>query len=952
MTWILTDETITAVANQKYLVDTSGGEFNIVLPEPEVGDSVVLADIGDNTANNAHVVTTVVTTVEFPFEDGSITFPIEVAKSQYEFIFDGTNWVIYNLSRQGVKVSDLPEQLSLQISNDDLIPYVNKSGGSYESTAIPFITLKENINIGTFTSAEDIIAALNASPSIADLNVLKFNGNTSAFYRNYNNLTNKPNIPVIVTGLIDARNLISDLTAFTSDDLAQGTVNKYLNETNFNTYFEPAFAEAYKLFSGDFPEETVIDSSDNIAATKFTSLNATSFVNITDPLDMSRFFPGKTIRIYGASVVPEVSIPTPATPTVEKRGFAGVSSGIDMRYKVIQFNFLTGEYSPTSADANTAMVEDVSLADFGVDDNIAVSFARSSIEYGILIYRSIGSSDFSLIDVLGPNQLGAGTIGQYIDYGSFNFVPWSKKNVTAGNTYDFSTGTLHFPTSVTTKSLSSRGWADVSVISIIDGANRIQIDESLYFDETLVISENDTTQIQNAINQRTNVGINSLVLNDRKYIVSKLDVPSNFSLFGRSQNTVLRKISWDSGSTNSMIYATGAIPSGIVLSNFTIDGNMQNQWFKSESSNPYANYAIDLKTESISNTIDRVRISNIIGGGIAASGASKFLIDRSRVEDSGMSDLFDYSPLIADDGNEVVITNNIFKNFSAAIDISLTDNGVFTPNIVENVGSGIIIYGSKFLISAPNIIRGPAGEFIPGPDVLNSVYDSVNIKLDQNATFTSDVYGYQENGTNFDLTSNRASLSYSMDKLRLVDNVEELYGSVLMAGGRKPMESVYHISVNPAQGQFKFSITSADVNTILSDFSLSTLRETANNHIGLVYSASLTEYVPSGDIVIDSPVILPAPFRYKVTVTDFKNLSVGTKVRMLNLGGTPNLDEEIGTVTDIYPPLTTIPFPSEIDVTIEYDNGIIDVNTVVGTVVTTSQITVENTFILAKGRVL
>lgn len=1038
MSWILANETITASPNEKYLLDTTDGQFSVTLPEfPLTGTSVILAAASEVSVNKVLVIAQ----EQFPFEGGSEFFVIDVNKSQQEFVFDGFNWIVYNLSRPGTKVSNLPEQPTSQISNDDLIPYVNRSGNSYESTAIPFINLKQRVTEDVFTSADDIIDAINESGLNGTLNVGLFDGRTPDFYRNYDNLNNKPIIPTNVSQLNNNLGFVSNLSTFTTTNLAEGPVNKYLTEPNFRALFDPAFAEAYRLFSGDLPEQSVRDSFDNIAATPLTTSSPTSFINILNPDEIELFFTGKKIRIYGATINPVINIPTPAMGSATKRGFTGITGSSNVRYKVIQFNYLSGEFSPTSNESNA--VEGIDFDAFNDVNNISVRFSRTNTEYGILIYRSTGGS-FFLIDVLGQKQLGSAVQNiEYVDYGKFNYVPWSRKSLNNGNAYNPNTGIVHFPTIVSNINSSSRGWADATVISVDTAARRIRIDSDLYFSSEIVISEDDTEQLQNAINQRQNLGVNSLTLNDRRYIVSRLNVPSNFALYGRSQATVLRKLAWDFGPNNKIVAPAGTTAQNIVLSNFSIDGNMQNQWLKAETGDIFANYAVDLKENGIGNTLDRIRMINIVGGGVSSPRATKLLVDKSRIEDSGMSDLYDYSPLIADDGAEVVITNNILKNFTAAIDLSLSDNGVFTSNIVENVGSGVIIYGSKFLISAPNIIRGPAGEFVPGPDVINSVYDSVNINLEPGTSYVSDVYKYQENGINFDITANRAELNFRMDKLRLVNNAEELYGEILMsnvvgqewdlaqiaeaiglaaantepeatlfvdelltantfslgdinqdgfvdgddeiallayANGTqtdpaiiayieddfipfldqnliayadyrmdvvefvKPIQRVFDVDLDPAQGDFKFSISSTHVDTIMTDFSVTNLKETETNHIGLVYSANLTEYVPSGNI-IGTPVANGTS--YQVTITNFKNLSIGSKVRMLNHGGTPNLNNLVGTVTGINTVNAnpTPPAVPEIVVTINYDEAV----TVVGT---GGQITVENTFILAKGRVL
>ena len=939
MAWIPINQSITALANQKYLLDSSQDEFTITLPElPSVGSSIVVAD-GSNLSINP---VTILTTTDFPFANGQVFYVIDVANSHFEFIFDGFKWLVYNVSREGLKVTDLPEQASSQISNDDLMLYVNKDGSTFESAAIPYINLKQAITEGVFTTAAEIVNALNDYAQIADLNVKTFDGNDSSFYLNYENLNNRPIVPDRVSQLSNDLGYITDLSQFTSDNLQEGQINKYLTDINFKSFFDPAFSESFRLFSGDFAEETTQDSLDKIQASPLTVNGSTQFVNITDSSLLNRFFPGKKIRIYGASETSTVSVPTPPMGSAVKNGFDGVVGGNTVRYKIIQYNLFTGEFSPTSNESN--VVTGIDFEEFNLTNNISVTFGRTNIEYGVLVYRSVGSASFILIDVLGQRQLGSATQNiEYIDYGKFNFVPWSGKDITAGNIYTPNTGTMHFPIFVATINSASKGWFDATVLSVDSNASRIRLAEDLYFNPSILISEDDTEQVQNAINLRVNLGVNSLTLNDRKYIISSLNIPSNFSLFGKGQATKLQKISWDFGPNNKILIAADSKGENISLENFVIDGNMQNQWLKSETGDRYNNYAIDLKSENSSVAIEKVRISNIIGGGIAATRPNKLQLSLSTIENSGMDDFYEYAPLIADDGNDIVITNNTFKNFTLAIDISLSDNGVFSSNIVQNVGTGVLVFGSKFLITAPNIIRGPAGEFIPGPDVLNSVYDSVNIVLEPGTVFTSDIYKYQENGRNFDIAANRAVLNFRADKLRKSDNVEELYGEVLVEliqgePAVSPLQNVTDENLNKSQGEFKFTIPLVGVEALLDDFSFSTLKAIDPNHVGLVYNATLTEYVPSGNIINQSI----NNDEYTVTLTNFSNISLGSKVKMIAHGGTPNLNDLIGTVINI---INTPSNPPEIVVTIKYDQTI-------DTAGSNGQITVENTFILAKGRIL
>jgi hypothetical protein len=757
-------------------------------------------------------------------------------------------------------------------------------------------------------------------------------GQPASFYLDYGNLTNAPTIPSNLSQLTNDAGYLTDLSQFDSDDLAEGTTNKYLTQTNFDAFFNPAFEESYRLFEGDLDESPIRDSVDNIQATSPITDALTDVLNVSNT---DIFQVGQNLRIYGASADEFTLTFGSQINTVTKNGFTDVTGGASVSYRIAQFDLSNGKISPRSPES--AIVSNIDFSLFNQDNNIQISFNRADVSYGILVYRKINTSDFVLIDILGQKQLQNLTSNLiYVDYGTFNFTSWSRKDGTDGS-YSSTTGLIHFP--LVASASPRRGWVNAVVKEIDVQTNQITLENSYFINATVTVSQNDTQLIQAAIDERVASGFDSLTLNARRYIVSRLQIPAQFSLYGRGSSTILKKLAWSIEADNRIVTTPNSSSSDMLLSNFSVDGNMQNQYLKNDIADLFANYAVDFRSESRSVGIDRVSISNIIGGGIAARRSSKLILTHSRIEDSGMSDFYEYSPLVADDGSDVTITNNVFRNFTSSVDLSVTDNGVFALNIVQNVGTGVLLFGSTFFLSTPNVIRGPAGEFIAGPDILNSEYDSINIILQPGATFVSDVYKYQENGLDFDLTANRALLSFRVDKLRQVDNVEELYGEVLI-GGSKPIQRVIDVTLNATAGEFMFSMSASSVNQLLSTFSYSTLKATETNHKGLVYSALLTEYVPSGTVV-GTPTIDGT--QYIITLRDFSNISVGARVRMLNHGGTPNLNNLVGTVVEIDDTLIGSN-PPEITITVDY-------GTTISIAGTAGQITVENTFILAKGRI-
>lgn len=932
--WTIINSTYTALANDKLLIDTSIAPISITLPNlPNPGTSVLIADSNDFSVNSVTVLST-----SIPFENGLNSFELTAKGGSYEFIYNGSEWNIYSTSFPTIKISDLDQLPQNGITNDDILLYLNNSSGIFESFKVTYEDLKADINSETYSSIEGIVTDLNSyagNNTQPFLNAKLLDGQQSSYYLNYSNITNKPTIPSAVSQLSNDSGFITNLSLFNTDNLPEGDVNKYLTDSSFKLFFDESFRESFRLFSGDFSESTIADSLDNITANPITVQQSTNILENIQSSLMEFLDVGQNLRLYGASTTPALITDIPAAPIATKNGFVG-ATGNSVSYRLSFFDFDNGSISQRSAISNAVTNIDFEL--FNQVNNISITFNRPSTNYGILVYRKINSSDYILVDVLGQKQLGAITSNiVYTDFGLFNYNSWSRKNANTG-AYDSFTGLIHFP--LVAPGTAKRGWADAEIVEINRLTNTIVLTNEYYFDSVVTMAQNDTQSIQVAINERVNAGINSITLNDRQYIVSQLRIPTQFSIYGKGKATILKKLPWSTETNNKMISVSSITAENVNISNFNIDGAMQNQWLKNDDADLSANYAIDLRSQNTNVNIDRIQISNVIGGGIVARQPNKLLVNLSRVEDSGMSDFYEYSPLIADDGSDLVVTNNVFKNFTSAIDLSVSDNGVFSSNVVQNIGTGVLTFGSTFFISSQNILRGPAGEYIPGPDVLNSEFDSINIILSPSSTFTSDVYKYQENGVNFDITANRATLEFRVDKLRKPDNVEELYGEVLI-GGNKPIQRITDIALDPTEGEFKFSISSANVNQLLSTFSYSTLKAAETNHVGLVYNALLTEYVPSGDI-LGTPTINGT--EYEVTIRNFSNISLGAKIRLLNHGGTPNLDNLVGTIINIDDTLITAN-PPELKITIDYDETISIASS--GGI-----ITVENTFILAKGRIL
>jgi hypothetical protein len=775
--------------------------------------------------------------------------------------------------------------------------------------------------------------------------------------------------------------------------------------------------------SGVVPAQSIFLDSVEVQATPIGS-SPIDTVQLSDISKTQNFKPSQKVRIYNARPdAPYTAITTPAAPTTTKNGFPG-STNVNFSYRIAQFEFSSGKISASSSASGSVSANSVN---FNETNNIALSITRTNQNYGILVYRSISgeinTGQFNLIAVLGPKDL-QGLTSTWIDYYNYDYTTWSNKN--SRNEFTSNSGLIHFP--LTHSTAAKLGWVDAEIAFVDTITNRITFTENLHFGTTCIVSHNDTEVLQSLIDNRYSAGSKSLELSTKTYITAGLNVPDNFAIIGNGGKTTLRKLSWSSFSDygNKMIRNLSG-DDNLNLNDIIIDGNMQNQYLLNESIDIYSNYIVDCKGDNPK--FIGVKIRNPIGGGINAFEAEQFTFVNSKVLDGGLSDRYDYSPLNLNSASEILVTSNLFRNFPSAVDASIVTTGSIVGNIIKNCGTGLFTYGSTNLVTSPNILMGPANEFLPTPDILNSVYDSANIKLEKDTNFNSDVYTYQENGELFDLTANRALITHRIDRLQKVDSIETLYGSEILIANTRPIQQTSGTDL--ANGEFRFSISAQNVNVLKETYSYSNLKLFNSNHVGIVYRSILTEYVPSGTIdsavspvinaisrsitantigvnstadvlnitdastyfslgdevyynvpasntavggltsntiyyvsfVNSTSVALSSTYNganinltelrttnpgeihalnkliYTIRITNTTNISVGTKVRFLSHGGTPNLDNLIGTVISYNSTtgICEITFQPDINISSAGSGG---------------AITVENSFVLAKGTIL
>jgi len=687
-----------------------------------------------------------------------------------------------------------------------------------------------------------------------------------------------------------------------------------------------------------------IQSENSLGVEGTTSGSSTTDVVVSaDAIDS--FKEGNYVRIYRASANSTAQSNTGLGLTLGRVGFTTPGGGdtvTDFNYRVAQFDFTTGKSSAAESAVSISVLTS-EVTSFNNTNNIQLTLARETTGKGILIYRKVGLEiDFKLIAVLGPKELGTGTGSiLWTDYYDYDYTPWSQKGVT--NTFETSSGVIHFP--ITPPSTSILGWFDTRVDSVDTNTNTITVEDTFDGEANVWIYKDDTIDVQTQIDINVNTNINVLELDARIYYISSLSIPENFSLYGSGEQTQLIKLPWSTdldNNTNEMLTPGNPTTSNRVsISQMYINGNAQNQYLVDDEINEYVNYAIRMIGEDMS--IQNIELTNLVGGGIwmfdNTLNTLQVSVYQNQINSGCLSYRYEYSPLNVTQGKSVRVTQNSFEGFPNYVDFSAVEKGVISNNIVDNCGSGIFGFGVINTILNPNVLVGPAGEFIPNPDVLNSEFDSVNIKLESGVDFTSPSVVYQESGFNFDLSANQGFLSSAINELKKINGVETISTDyTTTTGGTNYISFLSAPTVDPTEGELKFRIQQSLVNDLLSRANYETLYANDTNTLGLIYRIFTTEYVPLTNLVLQDPVTNSDQGGgvYRVEVEDTSGFNENDVVRLVGHSTTPSLATRDGTIVAINNVTKLIDIDFGIDVTSPASDG---------------QLALKNTFVVVKGKI-
>ena len=778
-------------------------------------------------------------------------------------------------------------QLNPITSADNADLFLLTDSSETESKRITFSALKSSIvDSQTFVDNRTlVIDALNGTTLTSNglrastLFVPDSTGTTgtyqpASYFLTYANLRGTPTIPTSLaqlandTGFVrynsSSGKMVYDGTttvSMTSDFINEGINNLFYTNPRVDARVNALFGGLFNTYNSTFDQGGVIDSLIDVPGafqeTVVSGVQAQSKkIRITDLTKRSSFSVGQVLRLYGASSAYEATTIT-TTLSLIVQGFPETEAPnkplTQMSYKIAEFDIESGEISPTSLTQTKfirtpdAQGSTPTLLAFNDLNFIRLNFDSAPVGKGLAVYRQVANiGDFKLIAVLGRKEV---DIGSWIDYYMYDYTTWSGKS-DIDNSF---TSIVHFPLVAPGSSVNDarRGWVDKIITEITNSPTSfdITLDSYLFVNpsQTVSICHNDTAIIRNAILANSNAGKKSIVLNAKTYISSLLTLPNNFGLVGTPYITKIKKLPWsggESGAENAKLIASSSLTNstGISIVGLDLDGNFQNQFLFADSTTVNNNYLLDFGIGTNALLIDKVRITNVPAGGIWATSSVQLKINTSELVNSGLTDRYSYSPLIADAGQTTMITGNRFENFSKHIDLSVTNKGVFANNIVNNcgdeLGSGVFIYGSVFFLSSPNVLIGPAGEFLPTPDILNSEYDLINVDAYQYAVtvspLTAPVHVYQENGAVFDLTKTAGSIS----------NIE--YRAFFISKNAQGIEEIYGTTYTPA------NLTIGKRYTILS---LGSTTQTQWNTAGTPVGSPARVYTVGSEFVCLGPVV-------------------------------------------------------------------------------------------------
>jgi hypothetical protein len=484
---------------------------------------------------------------------------------------------------------------------------------------------------------------------------------------------------------------------------------------------------------------------------------------------------GQKLKMFGVDLLDSEDVDdTPTAQSVAVIGTPPVSGGKTYRYWVAQYRFDNGKIAAAVQLTQASVHYAPSL--LNESTNLVLTLSRSAAPagqaavYGLLIYRSLDSSnaaDARLVAVLGPGEINTGESSNilYTDAGTYYDTEWSTKDVNGA--YTSTSGIYHFP--VTPPTTPRAGWGNKSVIDIkveqVINASTFRMTHPLdtNTDTTaLTFVHDNTSGLQAAIDANRALSLRNIEIPSGTYYTSRLVIPNDFTVTGAGTRTIIKQIPWNYDHyANAVDLQRGSVfkslednPAYITMQDFILDGNFINntKWRENTST-----YIADIQGGA-NIDIFNVTCQNTPGGGFNILTCQNLRFQDNVVRNGGGATYYggdNFSPLTAASGDTITVTGNVFENFPAPLDFSVSRYTVACNNTVKNCGSGMLVYASAHLLASPNLLLGPDNEFLPNPDTMDSDYNSINIPIERNTDQASVVGQYYEAGQAVHLGSNR-----------------------------------------------------------------------------------------------------------------------------------------------------------------------------------------------------
>jgi hypothetical protein len=607
-------------------------------------------------------------------------------------------------------------------------------------------------------------------------------------------------------------------------------------------------------------------------------------------------------------------------------------------YWITQFRFATGQIS--AAEQVTAPVSHGAISLFNSDNNIKLTLARTSTQYGIAVYRgtTVNIAQAALIDVLTPGDLADLLVNIiYTDYGTNANTPWSTKD--SSGRYTANSGMVHFP--LTPNEVELNGWKYFTVEAIVN-KSKIRFTENALLNAGGIVElvHNNTEGIQLAIDTNKTLTLNNLVLPNGTYYTSRLNLPDDFSLIGSGEQTIIKQLPWNFDNTNDVITPQNkgnifkgktTTPKNVTIKDIKIDGNIVNGVKYQEIG---SNYVVAL-ANGVNIDIDKVKIESVSGGGLYLLNSNNLRVQDCDILNGSISYVRDnVAPIYATGSSRITITSNVCENFVSPLDVSVCNIGVVTNNTIRNCGSGLLVYGSGNLLSSPNLLMGPSDEYLPSPDTQDSDFNSINITINPGVDYTSPSHLYMTRGEPLHLGSDpkKNTLGVDIPGTEIVLESEifvltKLNNSEVQRvaapfnysnNGGSPIINIITPNIDAGgygrnDGYFQFRVTQANSLVLPTLPQLITTHgsslEVGEQIVGLAYRIKGTgyKYTDVGErINISAGVFSPNPYTsgnkfYTVTLSDINNFeifTVGDVVKIFGHSSTPDINGLECTITE------------------------------------------------------